>query len=152
MKNYKKPKLQPRDKRILALLLEERQRYEAQMNFHNEEALHFAKGSASEISGRSNHIADCSSDNIRHEMHLSLMTSEGDIIEQIDEAIDRLENGDYGNCQDCECVINPARLEALPHARLCVKCKELREANDGKNPMLFEYDDEGHEIFKREAS
>jgi DnaK suppressor protein len=42
-------------------------------------------------------------------------------------ALERLCNGTYGLCVSCDKPISPARLEALPHATLCINCKTLKE-------------------------
>ena len=42
----------------------------------------------------------------------------------IDEALDRLDSGDYGICLSCEEPIPPKRLHAVCWARYCVKCQE----------------------------
>lgn len=39
-------------------------------------------------------------------------------------ALERLERGDYGKCERCGNEIDPQRLEVLPAARLCVRCKQ----------------------------
>ncbi|HEY6085321.1 MAG TPA: TraR/DksA family transcriptional regulator, partial [Nitrospira sp.] len=46
---------------------------------------------------------------------------------QLDEALQRLDEGTYGICEDCETPISPARLRALPFARRCVSCQEQFE-------------------------
>jgi len=45
----------------------------------------------------------------------------------IDEALLRIEDDEYGLCQNCEKEINPKRLAALPSARYCLDCQELQE-------------------------
>ena len=45
-------------------------------------------------------------------------------LRQIQEALDRLQLGDYGICLSCEEAIPPKRLQALPWAKYCVKCQE----------------------------
>ncbi len=45
----------------------------------------------------------------------------------INEAIERLDADEYGDCQNCEKEINPKRLEAVPWARYCLNCQELVE-------------------------
>jgi len=45
----------------------------------------------------------------------------------IDEALRRIEDGAYGNCHSCGKQISAARLEAVPHARLCIECKAKEE-------------------------
>ncbi|MFA6292339.1 MAG: TraR/DksA C4-type zinc finger protein, partial [Victivallales bacterium] len=57
-----------------------------------------------------------------------------EVIEMIDEAIERLASGEFGKCLDCGCMISSERLEAKPHARFCIKCKTLREENNGLRP------------------
>jgi len=46
------------------------------------------------------------------------------LIEEIQAALARLDEGTYGACERCGEPINPARLEALPTARRCVPCQE----------------------------
>lgn len=104
-----------------------------QMNFHKDEAL---GEDATEKRGMTTHMADLGSDNSRHEMELQLLSEEGDVLELIEEAIQRLENNEYGICQDCNEMISESRLEQKPHALYCVKCKGIREKNGGYNPYV----------------
>jgi DnaK suppressor protein len=45
-------------------------------------------------------------------------------LRQIQEALDRLQLGEYGICLSCAETIPPKRLQALPWAKYCVKCQE----------------------------
>lgn len=45
-------------------------------------------------------------------------------LKQVEEALDRMQSGDYGICLACEEPIPPKRLNALPWARYCVPCQE----------------------------
>ena len=45
----------------------------------------------------------------------------------IDEALLRIDDDEYGHCQNCEKEVNPKRLAALPWARYCLDCQELQE-------------------------
>jgi DnaK suppressor protein len=45
-------------------------------------------------------------------------------------ALHSLDTGDYGVCEDCEEPISAPRLNAIPWARLCVKCQEARDRRD----------------------
>lgn len=45
----------------------------------------------------------------------------------INEALERIEDEEYGFCQNCEKEINPKRLDAIPWARYCLNCQELVE-------------------------
>ena len=46
---------------------------------------------------------------------------------EIDEALRRVENGDFGICEECDEEIGIGRLKAQPWTRLCVRCKEDEE-------------------------
>jgi DnaK suppressor protein len=46
-------------------------------------------------------------------------------LQDIDQALNRLERGTYGICSDCGENIQPARLEIIPTAVLCIKCQRI---------------------------
>jgi DnaK suppressor protein len=48
---------------------------------------------------------------------------------EVKRAIEKYESGTYGMCDTCKNPIEPARLEALPHASLCLKCKSHQMKN-----------------------
>ena len=75
--------------------------------------------------GVTTHMAD--GDSSRHEMRLQMMSENGNIITMIDDAIERLANGEYGICLDCGEAISEARLKAKPYAQFCIKCKSRHE-------------------------
>ena len=77
--------------------------------------------------GVTTHMADVSSDNFRHEMELQMLTEHGNTIQLIDDAIERLVDGEYGICMDCGEPISEARLMARPYAVYCIKCKSRHE-------------------------
>src|SRR3990172_3934751 len=68
------------------------------------------------------HMADIGSDNYEQEFTLSLMQCEGGTLEQIDAALERVENGTYGLCEECGARIPKQRLNAIPYTTMCVKC------------------------------
>ncbi len=63
---------------------------------------------------------------ITHDEFVSLHLNSIDYLQLrlVDEALDRLESGDYGICLACEEPIAPKRLHALPWARYCITCQE----------------------------
>ncbi len=65
--------------------------------------------------------------NYSKNVQLALSENESRQLELIDEALERLEEEEYGVCQNCEKEINPKRLAAIPWARYCLECQELRE-------------------------
>jgi len=52
----------------------------------------------------------------------------------VEHALDKVKKGTYGLCDNCGQPINPERLEALPQANLCLKCKELLSKNAKVTP------------------
>jgi DnaK suppressor protein len=140
------PEFKGEDSKYYELLIEAREKYLQQFNFHTSEAIDYSKSSAGEVTGVSTHMADVATDLSRHDMELELLTRESDSLEQIDEAIERLINGEYGICFDCGCNVNKERLEVKPHAKYCINCKSVREENGGMRPDLYDYDEYGNEI------
>jgi len=58
---------------------------------------------------------------------LAVSENESRQLLMINESLTRIEDEEYGNCQNCEKAINPKRLEAVPWARYCLSCQELVE-------------------------
>lgn len=58
---------------------------------------------------------------------LAVSENESKQLTLIDEALLRIEDDEYGTCQNCENDINPKRLAAIPWARYCLDCQELLE-------------------------
>ena len=52
------------------------------------------------------------------------------LIKKIDEALERIEKGEYGYCDSCGVEIGLKRLEARPTATLCIDCKTLEEMRE----------------------
>ena len=67
------------------------------------------------------HMADIGTDNYEQEFALGLMDSERRILHEIDDALQRIEDGLYGICEGTGSPIPKARLEAQPWARYCVE-------------------------------
>jgi RNA polymerase-binding transcription factor DksA len=80
-----------------------------------------------EISSMPIHMADLGSDNFEQEFTLSLMENEEGTLDLIEFALERIEDGTYGECDECGLKIPKARLNALPYAPHCVKCAEHME-------------------------
>ncbi|MCB1229326.1 MAG: TraR/DksA family transcriptional regulator [Verrucomicrobiae bacterium] len=57
-----------------------------------------------------------------------IVESQERLLEKINHALERLGEGTYGICENCDCEIAEARLEAKPSVSLCVDCQELKEA------------------------
>lgn len=83
--------------------------------------------SAGDLSSMPIHMADIGSDNYEQEFSLGLMDSERKIVQEIHEAIKRIEEGTYGICEGTGEPIPKIRLKGIPWTRYCVKFAELVE-------------------------
>lgn len=72
--------------------------------------------------------ADIGSESFAQEFSLELLQRDEATLGEIDDALDRVENGTYGLCEACEEPIPKARLNAVPHARNCIECQRKAEA------------------------
>lgn len=70
-----------------------------------------------------NHLADEGSELYEREKTLSLERSLRQTLEEVRRALEKLDAGTYGICDNCGRPIAPERLEALPHATLCIQCR-----------------------------
>ena len=61
------------------------------------------------------------------ESRLALEERLGESLNEVEHAIQKYEAGTYGLCDSCGRAIEQARLEAIPQASLCLKCKASRE-------------------------
>lgn len=68
-----------------------------------------------------------SADGYYQEFNLQLLERDEETMAQVLDALDRIENGTYGQCEGCEQLINKERLRAVPHARMCIECQRLAE-------------------------
>jgi len=94
----------------------------------------------SDLSNMPTHMADAGSDNYEIENTLGLMDSERKLLREIDEALDRIENGTYGTCEGSGKLIPKARLEAIPWAKYCVEYANTLEKG------LFRYQSHSTDI------
>ena len=76
-------------------------------------------------------MAELGSDNFDQELTLSLLGSEKDALDEIDGAMERIEDGSYGRCEKCDGKIPKSRLDAIPYAAQCVRCASQREKGHG---------------------
>ncbi|MDD5556515.1 MAG: TraR/DksA family transcriptional regulator [bacterium] len=84
-----------------------------------------------DLSGYSIHQADTATDAYDRELSLSIASREQEILNDIDDALAKMEAGSYGMCERCGDAIGERRLAAVPHARLCLPCKERQERGAG---------------------
>ncbi|MFB6773723.1 TraR/DksA C4-type zinc finger protein [Streptomyces sp. NPDC056337] len=71
--------------------------------------------------------ADTGSKNITREHELALAATAREVLTQTEHALERLDAGTYGLCENCGNPIGKARMQAFPRATLCVECKQKQE-------------------------
>jgi len=74
------------------------------------------------------HLADLGSDSFEQEMSLGVLENEEQMLEQIAEALTRIEQGTFGRCQECGQEIGTERLQALPYTPHCIDCARKVQA------------------------
>lgn len=111
-------------------LLEEREKIIRQLKRYDESFADTLQGSDGDLSAYSFHMADQGTDAMEREKAFLFASKEGRLLYHIDEALRRLykKPDTYGVCQECGKDISEERLDALPHARLCIRCKEKEES------------------------
>jgi RNA polymerase-binding transcription factor DksA len=115
-------------KHFEARLLEERGRLVKELGYLEQNVLkQNQRDSSGDLSGYSFHMADVGTDAMEREKAFLFASAEGRALYDLDEALRRLYGGTYGVCESCGKPIAPERLDVVPHARLCVPCKEREE-------------------------
>jgi RNA polymerase-binding transcription factor DksA len=97
------------------------------------ESLRSVGGEASgSLSNTPVHMADLGSDAYEQEVALSLLETEEQRLEEVAQALERIERGTFGRCESCAREIRRERLRAVPLSRLCVVC--ARKMEGGQEP------------------
>ena len=129
-------KSKPMNKKSLAhfekRLLEERKRVLKELGNYSETFGATPQSADGDLSSYSFHMADQGTDAMEREKAFLFASQEGRFLWHIDEALRRLYRSPetFGKCHSCGQDIDYDRLDALPHARLCITCKQREE--DGK--------------------
>lgn len=71
----------------------------------------------------SSHMADAGSDQQSLEHAYSVINRESNYLTYLDKALQRIEDGTYGSCVECNNLISSERLNEVPHATKCFDCK-----------------------------
>jgi DnaK suppressor protein len=110
-------------------LLDERKRVVKELGSYGEAFGTTLQSADGNLSSYSFHMADQGTDAMEREKQFLFASQEGRYLWHINEALRRLYNqpDKFGNCHQCGVEIDLARLDALPHARLCISCKEKEE-------------------------
>jgi RNA polymerase-binding protein DksA len=125
----KKRKMNKRDLNKFAKRLEEEKaRLVEELSELEETVLNRSlRESSGDLSGYSLHTADVGTDAEERETAFQYATDQARLLNEVVDALRKIETGEYGICEICEKPIEKVRLEALPYARLCLKCQAKSE-------------------------
>ena len=129
----KKPKVKGMNKKQLAhfekRLLDERKRVLKELGRADEVFGGTPQNADGDLSSYSFHMADQGTDAMEREKAFLFASQEGRFLWHIDEALRRLYRSPetFGKCHNCGEDIAYERLDALPHARYCIDCKQREE-------------------------
>lgn len=110
-------------------LIEERKRVLKELGHYDEVFGSTSQEANSDLSSYSFHMADQGTDAMEREKAFLFASQEGRFLWHIDEALRRLYRApeSFGKCHNCGQDIAYERLDALPHARFCIACKQREE-------------------------
>jgi len=86
------------------------------------------------------HLGDIGTEVFTQELNATLLENEDYLRGEVNEALDRIDQGTFGTCESCGTAIPAGRLDILPYARYCVACAEKAEdagavnLNNGRPP------------------
>lgn len=114
--------------RLREQLLAERQRLLDQIGHLEDWGLAGRETEAfAELSAYDQHPADQGTETFEREKDIALRDNTWIQLRKVEEALNNLDNGEYGICERCKQPISEARLEAIPYTTLCYDCKEKEE-------------------------
>jgi RNA polymerase-binding protein DksA len=109
-------------------LLAERERLEQELHEIMERTAASADTErVSEMSSYDDHPADLATETFEREKDLALESNIQDLLDKVNTALEKIEEGTYGVCDSCGVDINERRIDALPWASLCRDCQDRIE-------------------------
>jgi len=114
--------------KMMKMLLAEKAKIFKEFKQLKETALNKSQKDASgDLSGYSYHMADMATDVYETDFILRLAADERERLYAIDDAIKRVEDGIYGQCQTCNKPISKKRLATVPETLYCLDCRQKEE-------------------------
>jgi len=77
--------------------------------------------------GGTQDLADKAATSYTKEFLYSLSNNERGVLQQVEDALARIEEGEFGTCEECGEPIQKKRLDAVPWARFCLACQEAMD-------------------------
>lgn len=112
LENYKK------------LLLETKEKVTSDIKQISDDSANSQTDSSRDVSGHALHIADVATDMYDREFNLGLASNDREILQKIDAALKRIQDGTYGFCLKTGKAIPAARLKAIPYAEYCLEVQQ----------------------------
>jgi DnaK suppressor protein len=100
---------------------------------HVAEAIREDVNPAGTLSGAPVHLADAADATV--DSDAEVLQLEGNLLADIDSALNRISEGTFGRCEDCGGKITRKRLDAMPFTPSCVDCAEKREQTDNNTAL-----------------
>jgi RNA polymerase-binding protein DksA len=114
--------------RFREILVEERQRVLDAISYLHEETPGSLEDETEEIIGTSdNHLGETATATLDREIDYSLEENSEHVLQEIEAALRRIEDGTFGICETCGQPISEERLEAIPYATQCIDCRRKGE-------------------------
>ena len=123
----------PQLKEFRQRLLQERAKVAGEIRSIVEETKKSPREASGDLSGYTIHMADMAADTYDRELSMNLVSSEQEVLYQIDDALKRIDEGTYGICQQCNNPITLTRLKAVPYAAMCIACQRQQESQKSKS-------------------
>jgi DnaK suppressor protein len=95
-------------------------------------------------------VGEISEAGSQEDIDFALLQSKAEALSRLNEALGRIEVGEYGDCMDCHVEISEQRLRALPFAVRCIKCEELHEREEARTRRAAGQD--AQSLFARASS
>jgi RNA polymerase-binding transcription factor DksA len=111
-----------------SVLIERKRELTDRVRRLREESASASPDEEGEISSVPTHPADLGTDAFEQERDLGLAERAATLVRLIDEALARMESGDYGRCERCRRPIAMERLTVLPWTPFCTACQASQEA------------------------
>jgi DnaK suppressor protein len=115
-------------------LLEEKQHTVRQRGFTGAMLSQSERGAGTATVGNPYDIGEQGYDTYQREMASKMTSDQTKALQEIDEALRRIELKTYGICENCGRAIAKARLEVLPQSRYCMKCVRGKETETKAEP------------------
>jgi DnaK suppressor protein len=86
---------------------------------------------------------DMTQEATERDVAVQILDRESTLVRRLRSAIDRIKDGAYGICLQCEEEIAPKRLKAIPWAELCIDCQEMADDLASQKKRITDFGDRG---------